>query len=218
MIVDWYDVSESHFGADPTGGAEEIVTVDLRAAGEQDGTDANAAEVWAGGYGFTSRPAAPDGDKACQAIAVDAAGKRIVIAMRDTRGADAHGALNAGDVAMWSTGKNAIRLNADKSIGIIQQGDDSDAALSIEPDGTIILRNAYGQIELGPNGFQVFTKTGEAFQLGAGSANFLAPTFAAQCGTIALGVGAAVPLTIPNPATGGTGTFVLAKPVLNVFV
>ena len=218
MIVDWYDVSESHFGADPTGGAEEIVTVDLRAAGEQDGTDANAAEVWAGGYGFTSRPAAPDGDKACQAIAVDAAGKRIVIAMRDTRGADAHGALNAGDVAMWSTGKNAVRCNADGTIAALQQGESTDAGWIFEKDGSFKLFGPFGQMELGPNGFVVTLATGEQFAIGGSALSLVASTVALQAGTIALGVGASMPLTIPNPATGGTGTFVLPKLVPNIFV
>ncbi len=194
MDIEFTDVAESQFGNDATDGKEEIVTCTLRYAGETDGQDELAAEVWCQ-YGFTSRPAAPSDSGKCQALTVDAAGKRIVVGSRDLRGADSHGALNAGDVAMWSTGKNSIRCNADGSIAIHQIGESIDSGLSIEKDGTILIFNEWGTIELGKDGFKVLTASGtSSLELAPDHFQAMAPQGFLRCGCVGLGLAPSLPL------------------------
>ena len=217
MFFDVFDIFESKWGSDDSGGDSTTLTASLRFAGTTSGTDELSAEVW-GQYGFSSRPGKPDGTNRCQAIVGDLAGRRAVLFTRDTRGPKAHGDLNDGDVAVWSVGKNSIRCNADGSIAILQMGASSDAFFIIEKDGSQIQGNQWGQIELGPDGFKVILASGEAFALGNGAAQFIAPKIGLMGGAVLLGAGAAVPLAaVPITGTVGAG-FVSAKPVANIFV
>jgi len=200
MYLDWYDISETKWGSSDTGGEAEVVTCTLRAAGESDGQVELAADVW-GAYGLSYRPASPKAGAVCQAITYTAGGKRHVIATRDTRGGDCHGALNDGDVALWSVGKNSVRCNADGSIAIHQIGSEVDAGISVEKDGTILIFNEFGQIELGKNGFQVFTKDGGAIALGNGSFQTISKTAAwLRSGSVLLGPSPTKPLTTGSGA------------------
>lgn len=190
MYLDWYDISETKWGSSDTGGEAEVVTCTLRAVGESEGQVELAADVW-GAYGLSYRPASPKDGAVCQAVCYTAGGKRHVIATRDTRGGEIHGALNDGDMCMWSVGKNMLRCNADGAIAMIQRGltDDArlDARVGIEPDGTIVLSNEFGQAELGANGFVVTLASGEQFQIGPGVFNVGAPTISLK-GAASIGV------------------------------
>lgn len=215
-----FDVFSSSFGTDASDGGPEIPTVSLRRAGEDEGSDQDEADIWSA-YGFAYRPAAPDAKGATQVVADFVAGRWSVIASRDTRGADVFGALNEGDVAVWSIGKNAVRLNADGSISLFKQGESADSAVAIGKDGVISLMNEWGMIQLGPDGFSVILASGQGFSLGPEGMNVIGPTCAIQCGAIFLGVGASVPLvsvpTIPGTGTTGPG-FASLKPTLNILV
>jgi len=203
MYLDWYDISETKWGSSDTGGEAEVVTCTLRAAGESDGQVELAADVW-GAYGLSYRPASPKAGAVCQAITYTAGGKRHVIATRDTRGGDIHGALNDGDVCLWSVGKCMVRCNADGAIAMIQRGltDDArlDARVGIEPDGTIILSNEWLQIEAGKNGFVVTLATGEQLQLGAQFFQAVAAQGFMRTGVVGLGPAPSKPLTTGSGA------------------
>lgn len=191
--ADYYDVPESAFDNEPTGGKQQVASCNLRLAGEQDGTDEKKAEMW-GHYGLAYRPAAPSGDDRCQAMAVLVSGKRVVTSTRDLRGASCHGALNAGDVALWSVGKNTLRLNADGSCSLLKQGDTADSGISIEKDGAIRLFNQWGSISLDSDGLTIVLASGEALQLGGGAFQALATQGFIRAGVVGLGPAPSKPL------------------------
>jgi hypothetical protein len=210
--LNFVDVFETLWGSTDTGGTGEVVTCQVRGAGEEDGQDARDVELWSQGC-IAYRPAKPDGDGKCQLLTVPIGSQLLAIASRDSRADKATGALNEGDAAFCSpTGKVALRCNADGSCSMLKQGESADAYISIQKDGTILIGNEWVQLELGPNGFQVFNKvTGEAMALGGGFFNVVAPNGALQCGGLSLGVGAAVPLTFA-PASG------VGKPAPNILI
>jgi hypothetical protein len=205
-----FDIIASLWASATTGGEVEASTVDLRAAGEKDGLDEREAEIWSH-YGLAYRPPAPDDKHTCQALTLPLAGRRAVVATRDTRAADAAGALNEGDVALWSVGKNAVRVNADGSMALLLQGESTDAMISIEKNGAIILRNEWGQLELGPKGFQVLTTDGASIVAGQGKCQMMAPQCLIAGGSVGLGVAPTTPLTFA-PASG------VPKPSPSIFV
>jgi hypothetical protein len=173
-------------------------------------------------YGFTSRPAAPDGDGKCQALTANIRGMRAVVATRDTRGPASHGALNAGDVALWSIGKNAVRCNADGSIALLKQGAEEDSGIVIDKDGALSIFTPFGIIQLNADGFAVILKEGGvSLSLSPKDITLLGPKCSISTGTVALGVGAAVPLGL-QPTVVPTGTvspaFAVTKPTPNIFV
>lgn len=220
MMLGPYDIFSSAWGSDSTEGAVQIATAALRRAGEEEGSDGEDAEIWSH-YGLSYRPADPSGDKSTQALTLEVAGRPVIFATRDVRGADIHGDLNAGDVAVWSIGKNAVRLNASGSISMFKQGESVDSAVAIGDDGAITLLNEWGVVQLGKDGFSVTLASGQMLSLGPDGFNVSAPKCALQCGAIALGVGAAVPLA-SVPTVIGTGTagpgFVAMKPITNIFI
>lgn len=220
MMLGPYDIFSSAWGSDSTEGAVQIATAALRRAGEEEGSDGEDAEIWSH-YGLSYRPADPGGDKSTQALTLEVAGRPVIFATRDVRGADIHGDLNAGDVAVWSIGKNAVRLNASGSISMFKQGESVDSAVAIGDDGAITLLNEWGVVQLGKDGFSVTLASGQMLSLGPDGFNVSAPKCALQCGAIALGVGAAVPLA-SVPTVIGTGTagpgFVAMKPITNIFI
>lgn len=206
----FFDIAGSNFSAESSGGEAEVTTADLREVGEENGVDVSAAELWAH-YGLAYRPPASAGKNRCQALAVPIAGGRAVIATRDARSSEAAGALNDGDVALWSVGKNAVRVNADGSIALIQQGASTDAMIAIQKNGSIVLSNQWGQIELGPKGFLVVTADGCSLKAGQAQCQMLAPQCFVTGGVVGLGVAPAAPLTL-QPLTGVT------KPAPNIFI
>lgn len=191
--IDYFEIPETAFDSDPTGGKQKVASCNLRLAGEQDGTDEKKAEMW-GHYGLAYRPALPVGDDRCQAMAVVVSGKRVVTATRDLRGADCHGALNAGDVALWSVGKNTLRLNADGSCSLLKQGDTADSGISIEKDGSIRIFSPFGMMTLDENGWSFFTASGQAMVLNKEAFQVLAPQAFLQAGVVGLGPAPSKPL------------------------
>lgn len=204
-----FDVFSSSFGSDASNGGPEIPTVSLRRAGEEDGSDQDEADIWSD-YGFAYRPAAPDAKGATQVVADFVAGRWSVIASRDTRGADIYGALNEGDVAVWSIGKNAVRLNADGSISLFKQGATVDSAVAIGDDGAITLLNEWGVVQLGSDGFSVTLASGQMLSLGPDGFNVSAPSAGLSVGAFSFGAGASTPLAVTPCPTGG---FVVSKPL-----
>lgn len=197
MFFDVHDITDSKWSNDATGGKEEIVTCSTRSAGETDGVDGQDAEIW-GQYGFASRPAAPDGESRCQSLVFDIGGRLAVLATRDLRGADNHGALNPGDVAVWSVGKNVMYCKADGSCGIRQIGKEADAFLAIESDGAVLAGNQWGMFQIDQSGPALMHADGMAsIGLTAGGVvSIIGTQVAIGAGVIALGVGATVPLAI----------------------
>lgn len=209
---DFADVFESMWGnASPTSG--EMATVNLREVGETSGIDAKGCEMW-GPAPLVYRPAPPDADGKCQALTTEIGGRTIVLGTQDPRSAKATGALNTGDVALCSpTGKNVLRLNAtgEAGIALVQQTKGDDAGIAIQRDGTIVLYNQWGIIELGSGGFVVTLKTGQQMSLDATAFQCVAPQGFVRCGVVGLGVAPAVPLTFAAPSG-------VAKPAPNIFV
>lgn len=221
MFFDVADIFESKWSNDESGGELEVLTCGLRPSGESDGTNQRDAEVWQQ-YGLSSRPSGPDGDGLCQALTAEIGGKRAVVATRDTRGPACHGALNAGDVALWSVGKNAVRCNADGSIALLKQGEEEDSGLVIDKDGALSIFTPFGIIQLNADGFAVILKEGGvALSMSPKDITLLGPKCSISTGTVALGVGAAVPLGL-QPTVVPTGTvspaFAVTKPTPNIFV
>ena len=220
--VDFSDVFSTMYGSEATGGTEEIVTLQLREAGAEDGQTADETEMWIQGC-LLYRPADPDDDGKCQVLTAQIGPRKIALASRDSRAATSFGALNKGDAVFGSpTGKVMVRANADGSVGIRKSGDGgaADSWVHIEKDGDIIIGNAAGQLELSSeNGFVVALGDSSFMQLSAKTGFVVsAPTCSLACGSVALGMGASKPLAAaPITGTAGAG-FVSPTPVLNVFV
>lgn len=220
-LFDFSDVFETMYGSEATDGGGEVVTCQVRNPDEAEGQTGADVEMW-GPACVVYRPAPPDAKGKCQLLTTPIGPSLVAIASRDSRTADATGAMNAGDAAFCSpTGKVALRANADGSIAMIKQGESVDSLVSIEKDGTILAANEFGQFELGPNGFQVMLPSGESIIVKKGKIQFSAPQIVLAGGSVALGIGAAVPLasvpTVPVTGTAGPG-FVSPKPVLNILV
>lgn len=80
-------------------------------------TDDETAPVdWWQHYGFVSRP--PEGS---EALLLRFGANVFAVASRALAAAGIFGQLSAGDVALFSMGKNAIRLNADGSVSLTKQ-------------------------------------------------------------------------------------------------
>lgn len=204
-----YDIFSSAWGSDSTEGAVQIATAALRRAGEEEGSDGEDAEIWSH-YGVSYRPPDPSDDKSTQALTLEVAGRPVIFATRDVRGADIHGDLNAGDVALWSIGKVCLRLNADGSISMFKQGATVDSAVAIGDDGAITLLNEWGVVQLGSDGFSVTLASGQMLSLGPDGFNVSAPSAGLSVGSFAFGAGASTPLAVTPCPTGG---FVVSKPL-----
>lgn len=201
-LFSFADVFASRYGAEASGGEAELVTLSLRDAGEEDGQDDDDVEVWSMAP-VLYRPAAPDDKGKCQVVTTDVGGQKMALASRDLRAATAAGALNEGDAAFCCpSSKVALRCNADNSIALMQQGESADAFITIQPDGTIVMGNAYGQLEIGPNGVQMFAADGTSMTLGGGAFHVLASQAFVQAGVVGMGpTGGKVPLTFA-PTSG----------------
>lgn len=195
--ADWFDIAETSFGSDETGGPE-TVTCAVRHVGEDGGIDEPAAPIWSH-YGLAYRPPAPDGADVCQALCQTIGGKRSVTATRDLRAADVHGALNEGDVALWSVGKNMLRLNANGGVSLLLRGD-TDASIGIEPDGAILFANRWGSMSLDGDGFKVVTADGGALVLNSKVFQALAQLGDLEVGALKTHAAASAPLTPTSAA------------------
>lgn len=222
FTVSIMDAFATRYGGEATGGTEDIVTLSLRDAGTEDGQTADEAELWMHGC-MQYRPAAPDDDGKCQVLTAQIGPSRVAFASRDSRASKVFGALNEGDSVFGSpTGGGMFRANGDGSVGFRKVGKNGapDSWVHIESDGDIICGNAAGQWELSQeSGFLVALQDGTFMQL-SGKTGFVisAPTCSLAAGSVALGVGAAVPLaSVPITGTVGAGV-VGTKPVMNVFV
>lgn len=216
------DVFDTVFGNESTNGGEEIVTLKLREAGAEDGQIADDTEMWGMGC-CLYRPKAPDADGKCQALVAQIGPRKIAIATRDSRAGKRFGALNEGDAVFGSpTGGGMFRANDDgaTSMRVGDPDGTQKAWIAIEKgDGTILLGNKFGHIELGPEGFMVcLAGSPEYISLKPGEFTVSAPTCTIAGGSVALGVGASKPLAAaPITGTAGAG-FVSLTPVLGVFV
>lgn len=219
---DFQDVFATLYGSDATGGGEEIVTLSLRAAGQEDGQDADDADAWGEGC-YLYRPKAPNDDGKCQALVAQIGPRKVAIATRDSRAGKRFGAMNEGDAVFGSpTGGGMFRANDDgaTSMRVADPDGTQKAWVALEKgDGTILIGNKFGHIELGPEGFMVcLAGSPEYLSLKPGEFTASAPTCTIAGGSVALGVGASKPLAAaPITGTAGAG-FVSLTPVLGVFV
>lgn len=215
------DVFDTVFGNESTSGGEEIVTLKLREAGAEDGQIADDTEMWGMGCALY-RPKAPDDDGKCQALVAQIGPRKVAIATRDSRASKRFGALNEGDAVYGSpTGGGMFRANDDGSTSMRVADPDGTqkAFFAIEADGTLLLGNEWGHIELGAEGFMVCLKgSSEYLSLKPGEFTASAPACTLAGASVALGIGASKPLAAA-PITGTVGAgFVPLTPVLNVFV
>ena len=222
FTINIMDAFATRYGGEATGGEEEIVTLSLREAGQEDGQNADDAEMWGEGC-YLYRPKAPNDDGKCQALVAQIGPRKVAIATRDSRAGKRFGALNEGDAVFGSpTGGGMFRANDDGSTSMrVADPDGTQKAwIAIEKDdGTILLGNKFGHIELGPEGFMVcLAGSSEYLSLKPGEFTASAPTCTIAGGSVALGVGASKPLAAaPITGTAGAG-FVSLTPVLGVFV
>lgn len=177
------------------------VTHDLSWPGQEgEGVDAPEATIY-GLPGIVCRPAPPDDDGQCEAIAVDNGGDTAIVAMRDTRALAVAGALDPGDYCylspqgrcgLWCKGDGTLSLRKD---GV---GGSTDAFVQIESDGTLRLGNQWGGIEIGPGGAKVhFGST--ILELGDGYAQITASEINLTGGAIGLGAAPSMPLAVTTP-------------------
>lgn len=217
--ADFRDVFDTMFGNESTGGGEEIVTLRLRDAGDEEGQTADETEMWGQGC-FLYRPAPPNDDGKCQALVAQIGPRKIAMATRDSRASKVFGALNPGDAVFGSpTGKVMVRANNDGSIALRKagEGDAPDSWVSIDKDGGITIGNAAGQIELTTkNGFLILMEDGSFFQLKNGKC-IVSTQLLHALGSLAQGQ-APMPLaTTPFTGTVGAG-FAPVLPVQGLMV
>jgi hypothetical protein len=219
-VFNYQDVFESAYGSEATGGAGEIVTCSTREPEQTEGQTGTDVEMW-GPACVVFRPKAPDAKGKCQLLTTPIGPALIAIGSRDSRTAEATGAMNAGDAAFCSpTGKVALRCNDDGSISLLKQGENFDSVFSIEKDGTILGTNEWCQFEAGPNGFQVMLPTGESIIVKPGKIQLAAPQVVLNGAVVALGIGASVPLGA-IPATSlppGAPCFGIPHPLPTILV
>jgi hypothetical protein len=213
--VDYVDLFESFFDRIASGGAAQVVTCNLRDAGEAGGQTGRDVEVWGQGC-VVYRPAPPTDAGLCQGLAVRLGGQPVVIATRDNRASEATGDLSAGDAAFCSpTGKVALLAKADGSIALLKQaapGVDSDSLIALEKDGAYVMRTPFGQMQMTADGFAVILLDGTCLSLSKeGGFTVIAPQACLETGTVKLGASASVPLSLA-PTTG------VAKPAPHIFV
>ena len=215
----FYSVFSSDFSTEATDGTIELVTCQLRDVGEEEGSDAEDVEIWSHGP-IVYRPDDPSDDGECQALVMDEAGKKLILATRDTRIAALAGAFNAGDAAFCGAGPKCPRLLTKKSgaVTLYQTGDTVDSYCGIDDDGSIVMGNQWGALSIGPDGITL--QWGSlGICLNATGVTITGPIINLQGGGIYLGVGASVPLAVAPlvPVTGGVG-FGVTKPTLNIFI
>lgn len=226
-MSDWtfVDAFASIWGNESTDGAAEVVTCQTREVGQDGGVGDANVELWGAGC-VVFRPAPPDDDGKCQLLTVQIGAQQYAVGANDSRAANATGALNPGDAAFCSpTGKVALRANANGSISLIKQGEKADAYISIQKDGTIVIGNQWGQLEIGKNGVVWAGADSSAMQINKAAFQVISDMAALNVGSIAFGVaacaGLGVPLcfvpTVPTTGTVGPG-FVCAKLVQFIYV
>jgi hypothetical protein len=181
------------------------VTHDLVYPGDLEEIVAYAAPSF-GVYGLVSRPAAANDNGQCEAVVADVGGTSVVVATRDLRAEKVVGQLAEGDVALWSVGNNCILLKANGTLSIRHNAaaGGADAWVQLEADGTVRIGNGGGGLEITAAGqVTLYAQGGEVLSLGGGTAQLTANQAVLAGGTIALGSGAAAPLTLV-PLSGVT--------------
>lgn len=207
-----------------SGGATTLVTASLRDGDDEDGSVGHEVEVW-GVAPVLHVPDDPDDSGACQSLTTMIGGTPVCLGTRDLRAVKAMPALARGDAAfVCPTGRVAFLAKKDGTVGILQrgEGDTKDSSMLFEPDGAFIMTCPFGQIVFDAKGFRVIGANGEAIGLGDNDFTVTAASASFAVASIALGVGAAVPLaSLPlTPAAYGPNApgFYCPKPLPNIFV
>ena len=208
-----FDVFSSRFGSSATDGGPEIATCDLRLAGEEDGSDAEDAEIWSHGC-LIYRPADPDADGSCQVVTARIGDHNVILASRDLRVGKYAPALNPGDCALVSTNRAAVIVSGNGSVRMFRSGETVDSYIEIAEDGALLFGNQWGAISLNANGFSVTLSSGQVFCIGPDGATLQAPMIALRGGGLMLGATASKPLN-PIPLVGVSGGL---PPILNIWV
>ena len=194
-----------------SGGDTTLVTTSIRDGDDQDGQTGTDVEVW-GQAPVLYVPADPDDGGSCQALTTEIGGVPLCLATRDLRAVDAMPALPRGGAAfVCPTGRGGFFSNPDGSMGMLQRGVSGakDALLVFEPDGTFNLSTPWGQMVLGPDGWQVILANGQCIAIGADAFTVTGTQASIATSSVALGATAAAPLAA---VSGGV------VPVNNVFV
>lgn len=212
------------YSAEASGGEATLVTASLRDGDDDEGQTGHTVEVW-GQAPVVYVPDDPDDGGRCQALTVQLGGNPVAIATRDLRAAKAVPGLSKGDAAFCCpTGRVTFLAKKDGTVGMMQRGEGEtpDSLVLLEPDGAFSVTTPFGQIILDAQGFRVIGPNGEAMGLGANDFTVTATSASLACASVALGVGAAVPLAVapllPAATPPGVTGFFLPKPVANIFI
>lgn len=211
------------YGTTASGGASTLVTASMRDGDDEDGQTGHDVEVW-GVAPVLYVPDDPDKDGGCQALTTLIGGTPVCIGTRDLRAVRAIPGLAKGDAAfVCPTGSSGVIAQKDGTLTLLQRGKGgrADALLTLQADGAFNVTTPFGQIVLDAKGFRVIGPNGEAMGLGANDFTVTATTMSLAGATVALGVGASVPLAalpLTVAATGGGPGFYSPTPVTRIFV
>ncbi len=211
------------YGTTASGGASTLVTASMRDGDDEDGQTGHDVEVW-GVAPVLYVPDDPDKDGGCQALTTLIGGTPVCIGTRDLRAVNAIPGMEKGAAAfICPTGRSGVIVKKDGSVSLYQrgQGSDADALVSLEKDQSFIIKTKWGELVLGPNGFHVILPNGQCISLGENDYTVTATTMTLGGASVALGVGASVPLAVAPltvAATGGGPGFYSIAPIAGVFV
>ena len=153
---------------------------------------------WWQHYGFLSRP--PDG---AESLVVWIGSQAFSLASRALAAAGVWGKMTAGDVALYSVGKNAIRLNATGSISMLVPSNGKQIVVSIQPKGAIQFMLANGfYIELSEEQGFVVSTPGKDITLSGLNVNVNAMALNNNSAVLKTTIAASQPLVATSVAPG----------------
>jgi len=160
--------------------------------GDQDSESAPAD--WWQHYGFLSRP--PVG---AEGIFMRLGANVVTIASRALAAAGIFGQMSVGDVAIYSVGKNVLRLNADGSVSLMRLTKSGKHVIAImtKDDKVQVLIPPATVFEMTPQGI---TLKGDTITIaGSKSVQIIGPQLNCAVGVNKLHIGASLPL-VPTSA------------------
>lgn len=221
--INYATLFSASYTPEASGGAATLVTASLRDGDDDEDQVGQNVEIW-GQAPVIFLPDDPDEGGRCQALTTQLGGVPVAIATRDLRASQAVPGLAKGDAAFCCpSGRVALLARKDGTIGLMQRGKDGgkDSLLLILEDGSLNITTPFGQIVLDADGFRVIGPNGEALGLGANDFTLTASKATLAVPSLALGVGASVPLALAPLApiaTGGAPGFYSSVPIKGIFV
>lgn len=198
-LLETMSVKRSELIGKTKGVVSVFFSTDGNAPDDESGVDVDEVSEpadWWQHYGFASRP--PEGT---ESLVLRAGATVAAFASRVLAGADIFGQLSVGDVALYSLGKNMIRLNADGSISAVKLTKKDkhfivtitkdDELMVVVPDGPWLNMSKDKGVTIHA-GAQALTLSSDK------SVQIVAPKLACVTGTTSLHAAAARPMTGPS--------------------